>query len=89
MATISIGLSIPSSPGFVGVFQFIGQQALVAPFPERYTATSALSVALLAHMLYYVVSSGLGLLGLLRLGVPLGALRPSGQATTVGSASTV
>ncbi len=34
IVAISIGLSVSSSPGFVGVFQFIGQQALVAPFPN-------------------------------------------------------
>ena len=37
--------TVPSSPGFIGVFQLVGQQALVAPFPERYTPSAALSIA--------------------------------------------
>src|SRR5262249_14196688 len=47
MAATSLGVALPSSPGFIGVFQLVGQQALVAPFPDRFTLTSALTVALL------------------------------------------
>jgi uncharacterized protein (TIRG00374 family) len=87
VAAVSVGVSLPSSPGFVGVFQFIGQQALVLPFPLRYTAGSALSVALLSHLIYYVLTTSAGIIGLGRLGLSLGALRtaPAEQATPVHS----
>ena len=78
-AIIAIGISVPSSPGFVGIFQFIGQQALVAPFPERYSLGSALSIALLAHAVYYVLTSGAGLLALLRLGLSLNDVHVAGR----------
>jgi glycosyltransferase 2 family protein len=71
----SLGISLPSSPGYVGVFQFVGQQALVVPFPERYNPSSALSVALIVHGLYYVFTCSLGVVGLLRMGITLSALR--------------
>ncbi len=85
VVAIAIGLSVPSSPGFVGVFQFLGQQALVAPFPERYSPASALSIALLTHTLYYVSTSAAGVLGLARLGLSLGALRPNGRGAAARS----
>ena len=53
----------------------MGQQALVTPFPYRYTAASALLIALLNHAVYYVTSSALGVLGLARLGLSLRAAR--------------
>ncbi len=31
-----LAISLPSSPGFIGVFQFAGQQALVLPFGGKY-----------------------------------------------------
>jgi uncharacterized membrane protein YbhN (UPF0104 family) len=80
IAAISIGISLPSSPGFVGVFQLVGQQALVAPFPERYSLSSALSIALLAHVTAYSVTTAVGVLGLVRLGLSLGAVRSAEQA---------
>lgn len=85
IAVVSLGISIPSSPGFVGVFHFIGQQALAQPFPERYSSSSALGVALLAHSIYYVPTSGLGALGLLRLGLSVRQLRGFGMGRTSGS----
>jgi glycosyltransferase 2 family protein len=75
VAAISLGIAIPSSPGGMGVFEFVGQQALLLPFPERYTASSALVVALLAHSLYYALTSALGAVGLARLGLSLANVR--------------
>jgi uncharacterized membrane protein YbhN (UPF0104 family) len=72
---LSLGVALPSSPGFIGVFQFIGQQALATPFPNRYTPASALLIAILSHGVYYVSTSALGLLGLARLGLSLRAAR--------------
>lgn len=75
IAVVAIGISAPSSPGFIGVFQFVGQQALVLPFPERYSPASALSVALLTHLVYYVITNVLGMVGLSRAGISLANLR--------------
>jgi uncharacterized membrane protein YbhN (UPF0104 family) len=77
ITALSLGVALPSSPGFIGVFQFIGQQALVTPFPNRYTAATALLIAILSHGVYYVSTSALGLLGLARLGLSLRAARGS------------
>jgi glycosyltransferase 2 family protein len=73
---ISLGIALPSSPGYIGVFQLVAQQALLLPFPSRYTASSALSVAILVHALYYVFTTSLGAVGLARLGLSLARVRP-------------
>lgn len=69
---ITLGAAIPSTPGSLGVFELAGQAALVTPFPDRYTPASALSVAILAHALFYVLTLVLGAVALARLGVSLG-----------------
>jgi len=68
MVTLSFAVAVPSSPGFVGIFQFVGQQALMLPFGAKYGATSALAISLTAHMVYYLPTTVLGLIGLWRLG---------------------
>jgi len=78
MTAISLGISLPSSPGFIGVFHFVGQQALVTPFPERFSPTSALAVALLIHIASYLVTTALGVIGLARLGLSMRAVRAAG-----------
>jgi glycosyltransferase 2 family protein len=72
---LSIGVSLPSSPGFVGVYQYVGQQALAQPFPERYSLSSALAITILAHLVYYVPTTLLGAIALARLGMSFGSLR--------------
>jgi len=71
MVALSFAVAIPSSPGFVGVFQFAGQQALVLPFGAKYDATNAFAITLTAHMVYYIPTTLLGLIGLWRLGESL------------------
>jgi uncharacterized membrane protein YbhN (UPF0104 family) len=68
MVALSFALAVPSSPGFVGIFQLIGQQALVLPFGAKYDASSALAITLTAHLIYYVLTTTLGVIGLWRLG---------------------
>lgn len=87
IAAISLGLTVPSSPGFVGVFQFIGQQALVTPFPGRYTPSSALTIALLTHMVYYILTTALGVVGLARLGLSLGSIRADRGTIAAGQSA--
>jgi uncharacterized membrane protein YbhN (UPF0104 family) len=81
LAAIAVGISLPSSPGFIGVFQFVGQQALVTPFPDRFTPSSALTVALLFHLVAYVISMALGAIGLARLGLSLRTVRDAEVVT--------
>jgi glycosyltransferase 2 family protein len=68
MVSLSFAVIIPSSPGFIGVFEFVGQQALVVPFGAKYSATDALGIALTAHLVYYFLSTLLGIVGLWRVG---------------------
>jgi hypothetical protein len=72
---LSIGVSLPSSPGFVGVFQYIGQQALVQPFPGEYSLAAALAITLLAHLIYYVPTTLTGAFAVMRLGISVRGLR--------------
>ncbi len=75
IAALAVGIAVPSTPGFVGVFEYVGQQALALPFPERYTPASALAIAVLTHAAAYAAGSLAGLVGLARLGLSFGALR--------------
>ena len=80
LTATALGVALPSSPGFIGVFQLVGQQALATPFPDRYTPASALLIALLNWATFYVSSSALGLVGLMRLGLSLRAARSTDEA---------
>jgi uncharacterized protein (TIRG00374 family) len=86
MVAVAFALAVPSSPGFVGVYQLVGQQALVLPFGAKYDAAGALAITLTVHLVYYLVTTGLGVLGLWQLGesfVNIGRIllapRPTGK----------
>lgn len=68
VVALSFAVAVPSTPGCIGVFQLIGQQALVIPFGDKYTAGVALCITLLAHLTYYLFSTILGVIGLWQLG---------------------
>ncbi|HVC32589.1 MAG TPA: lysylphosphatidylglycerol synthase transmembrane domain-containing protein [Chloroflexota bacterium] len=68
IVALSLAVTVPSSPGFVGVFQLVGQQALVVPFGGKYSETAAFAVVMTAYVTYYLLTSTLGVVGLLRLG---------------------
>lgn len=88
LTALALGVALPSSPGFIGVFQLIGQQALVAPFPDRYTAANALMFAILNHAVYYVTTTAAGGIGLARLGLSLRSVRPSESPATSAESAT-
>ncbi len=69
---LTLGVSIPSSPGFIGVFQLVGQQALVLPFPEAYDATTAFGIAVILHLCLIVTCTVYGIIGLAMSGERLG-----------------
>ncbi len=68
IVALAFAVSVPSSPGFIGVFQFVGQQALVLPFAGKYDIATALAITLTGHLLYYLTTSILGVIGVWRLG---------------------
>ena len=65
-------------------YLLVGQQALVLPFGAKYDTASALAITLTAHLVYYVPTTALGVIGLWRLGASLMHL---GRVTAVGPAA--
>ena len=74
VVALSFAVAIPSSPGFIGIFQLAGQQALVLPFGAKYDVATALAITITAHLTYYLLTTALGLLGLWQLGESFGHL---------------
>ena len=68
VVALSLAITVPSSPGFVGVFQLVGQQALVLPFGGKYSDALALAITLTTHLVYYFITTLIGIVGLWRLG---------------------
>ena len=83
VVALAFAVAVPSSPGFIGIFQLAGQQALVLPFGAKYDASQALAITVTAHLTYYLLTTGLGMLGLWQLGESFGHL---GRALTRWSA---
>ncbi len=74
VAAVSLASALPAAPGFVGVYHWAGQQSLVAAFPQRYDASTALAAATVAHAASYVTGTALGLVGLRYFGMPPSAM---------------
>lgn len=68
VVAISLAITVPSSPGFIGVFQFVAERALVLPFGDKYSSATALSIALASYLVYYFTSTGTGLVGMWQFG---------------------
>jgi uncharacterized membrane protein YbhN (UPF0104 family) len=64
VAVVSLAIAVPAAPGFIGVYQWAGQQALARAFPDMYTPASGLAIAVTAHAVSYVCSTILGVIGL-------------------------
>ncbi len=75
---IGLGMAIPSAPGAVGVFHSVAEYALHLPFGV--SKEEALTIAFASHAFQYLLSCGLGLIGLARLGLSLGRLRVDATA---------
>lgn len=75
LVAICLALTMPSSPGFIGVFQWVGQQALVIPFGGKYDPSTALAITLTIHMMSYIFTTILGIIGLSRFGLSFRSLR--------------
>ncbi len=72
LAALNVGISVPSSPGYVGVFHYVAVLALALWAVPRSTA---LSFALIFHGLPYILTVVLGLFFLWRKGLALGQLQ--------------
>ncbi len=74
VVALALAITIPSSPGFIGVFQYAGLQALVLPFHGKYSESLALAIVITAYLVYYVITTLLGVIGLWRAGESFGTL---------------
>lgn len=63
LAGLGLGSALPSTPGYVGIYQFVAVSVL-APF--GFSQTEAIAYILLAQALQYVLIGFWGLLGLIR-----------------------
>jgi uncharacterized protein (TIRG00374 family) len=78
MLTVTLlGAAIPSSPGYIGVFEAAGVIALSVFGVPR---ADALAAALILHAMVYIVASGLGLLAMTTEGETLSGLYARVQA---------
>ena len=64
VAAVSLAIALPAAPGFVGVYHWAGQQALISAFPDLYDPSTALAAATVSHGLSYITSTALGVVGL-------------------------
>jgi glycosyltransferase 2 family protein len=74
VVALSFAVAVPSSPGFIGIFQLVGQQALVLSFGTKYDESQALAITVTAHLTYYLLTTALGIIGLWQLGESFGHL---------------
>ncbi len=65
---LNLAMAIPSAPGYIGVYQYAGQQALVVCFGEMYTSVAALGIAVILHALMFILTTVLGLVSLWVMG---------------------
>lgn len=71
-AVINLGVAIPSSPGFIGTYQWLGVSALTL---FGVATEQALAFAILMHAVWYVPTTLVG--GVLLLGRALGRMTPA------------
>lgn len=83
VAFVSLAIAVPAAPGFVGVYQWAGQQALAGAFSGFYTPALALAIALVAHAVSYLFSTMLGVAGLWYFGASLKTLESQLRHKTV------
>ncbi len=78
---LGLGMAIPSSPSAVGVFHAIARYGLTIPFSVP--AEEAVTAAFAIHAFQYIMIAILGLIGLARESLTLGAVaRSAGHLTT-------
>lgn len=90
VSSLAMAVAVPASPGFIGVYEWVGQKALVIPFSHMYTASTALGIAVMAHAAYFFVTTGLGIIALWFFGQSFFSLRQtlSGKSKPVEEVNT-
>jgi len=79
LAVLLVGVAVPTSPGRIGVFHYLCVQALTVFGLDQATA---LSYAMVLHLISVVIPALLGVLLAWSLGVPLRLPRPSSKAAS-------
>jgi uncharacterized protein (TIRG00374 family) len=69
VAVVSLGVSAPSTPAYIGVFEAVQVSALALFGVET---SIALAYAVIAHSLYFIITVVIGAVGLTRDGLTLG-----------------
>ncbi len=85
ISILALSFLIPSSPGYLGVFQFVGQQALVIPFGSKYNPVTAFAIALTVHATFYITTSLFGIVGVGRIGLSIANIRKEVEGTPIRS----
>ncbi len=80
---ISLAGGVPAAPGGIGILQWVGQQALLMPFPGKYDPAVALAAAVASQAASYLCGSLLGVVALWHLDVPLARIRRSVCETAI------
>jgi hypothetical protein len=70
LAALGLASSLPSTPGYLGIYQFVAVSVLP---PFGVTAAAALAFVLLLQAVIYLVSIVFGVLGVFALGGTRGA----------------
>jgi uncharacterized protein (TIRG00374 family) len=68
VVALSLAVTLPSSPGFIGIFHYVGRLALVIPFGVKYDAANAVAIVVTSHLVYYIMTTFIGVAGLWRMG---------------------
>jgi uncharacterized membrane protein YbhN (UPF0104 family) len=82
IASLGLGSALPSTPGYIGIYQFV---AVVVLTPFGFSRTDAIAYILVAQALIYVVIGFWGSLGLWRFR----RSRPAGAVATASREAVV
>jgi uncharacterized membrane protein YbhN (UPF0104 family) len=84
LVMVNLGIMIPSAPGYVGTFQFFAISALMVFNVPR---ESALAVAIVSHLMQYILVTAVGIFFLGRENLRLGSLFGQADSPTDAVAS--
>lgn len=74
IVTLAFAISVPSSPGFLGVYQAAGQFALATAFAAKYDEPLALACTMACWVCYYATTTAIGAIGVTQVGASFGEL---------------
>ncbi|MBL8095862.1 MAG: flippase-like domain-containing protein [Anaerolineales bacterium] len=74
IVTLAFAITVPSSPGFFGVYQAAGQFALATAFGAKYDAATALACAMACWVGYYAATTTIGAIGVTQIGASFAEL---------------